>query len=99
MSSHMCTSCGFYGAGKLLEEHRKVKITKQGTFQIILNKRKGTPHEIFAFYQEHVFTCVDCDNILETKTNLEKHIEDNHPAKCGQCQDEFRLTLLAFLVR
>merc|ERR1711971_1043204 len=60
-SSHMCTSCGFYGAGKLLEEHRK----------------------------EHIFTCVDCDNILETKCSLEKHIEDNHPAKCGQCQDEF----------
>ena len=49
------------------------------------------------FVQGHVFTCVDCEKILETSTSLEKHIEDNHPAKCDQCQDEFRLKF-AFLL-
>ena len=46
-------------------------------------------------FQEHIFTCVDCEDIFETSNILEKHMEDNHPAKCGQCQDEFRLSHLS----
>ena len=53
---------------------------------------------VVAIHQGHIFTCVDCDNILETSTSLEKHIEENHPAKCAQCQDEFRLISPAFMI-
>ena len=101
----MCTSCGFYGAGELLEEHRKVfinkKNTKYGTCQPDYSEKqtnKQTMYIIFAVHQEHIFTCVDCDNILETSASLEKHIEDNHPAQCAQCQDEFRLIFLVFQI-
>ena len=67
--------------------------------QIILKNKqtnKQTMYIIFAVHQEHIFTCLDCDNILETSASLEKHIENNHPAQCAQCQDEFRFIFLVF---
>ena len=79
---------------------RKIQNMAPANQIILKNKQtnKQTMYIIFAVHQEHIFTCLDCDNILETSASLEKHIEDNHPAQCAQCQDEFRLIFLVFQI-
>ena len=50
MSSHMCASCGFYGAGEALEEHRKVGFHQQVEVQIL------TDYYFFNCKQKNIFS-------------------------------------------